>query len=72
MLNDDFWVLEVFGDIGDHQCPSDLDREDKWRRKSVLTWDSWMSGSLGGPEHLKQAFHLSHPAGEKMPPTAPH
>lgn len=58
MLNDDFWVLDVFGDIGDHQCPCDLDREDKWRRKSVLTWYSWV---FGWPRTSKTGFPLVTP-----------
>lgn len=46
MLNDDFWVLDVFGDIGDHQCPCDLDGEGKWRRKIGHTGpsDAWVLG----------------------------
>ena len=63
VLNDDFWVLDVFGNIGDHQCPRDLGGEGEWRSKTQCTGTPACQGLWVAQKLLEPAFYLPHLAG---------
>lgn len=65
MLYDDIRILDVSGDIGDHQCPCDLGGEGTWRRKTVYLGPGCL-GLWGALQHLEQACYLPGLAGRSL------